>query len=153
MLYPFKISVLICFILFLIPDSGHSCSCGKVSLRKQVKLSELVFIGTVKAIEPFGNRQHFKVVTFKVLKLWKAPELQTEIQIVAFDISDACGYPFLLGKSYLVFDAPGYAKAENTHPYPSTHLCTRTGSIEDAVEDIRKLGKPKMTIHRIRNGL
>jgi hypothetical protein len=143
-----KILILISLGTFFSPLSVQSCSCVLPTLKNQIKSANLVFVGTVNKIEPFGKRKNFKIITFDVLKIWKTPNYRTRIEIVAYDIVDACGYKFNLGESYLVFDSPENAKIEKTHPYTTIDLCTRTAPLDSSLEDVKKLGKPKITIYR-----
>src|SRR5207249_9179993 len=69
---------------------------------------------------------------FSVTHLWKGSAAET-ISVATLEQSSACGYPFKLGTSYLVF-------AWKWHDGFSTAQCTRVGPLRYALWDLRVLG-------------
>jgi hypothetical protein len=101
-----------------------------------VSSSHAVFTGEVTAITKneatrFGGLE----VTLRVKKVWMgAPSEETKVHTASS--SAACGYPFLIGKTYLV-----YVASDEADPM-RVSLCSRTALVEDAGEDLDFLGKP-----------
>lgn len=98
--------------------------------------SNLVFSGEVTQIEKnestrFGGLE----VTLRVKDVWKGAPAE-EIKVHTAGNSAACGYPFVVGTTYLV-----YALNDEADPM-RVSLCSRTAPIENAKEDLDFLGKP-----------
>lgn len=108
----------------------------KLSPEEGLSSSHAVFTGEVTGITkndatPFGGLE----VTLRVKKVWKgAPE--QEVKVHTAGTSAACGYPFVVGKTYLV-----YAVRDEADPL-RVSLCSRTALLEDAGEDLEFLGRP-----------
>jgi hypothetical protein len=98
--------------------------------------SHAVFSGVVTNIAKneatrFGGLE----VTLRVKKVWKGAPGE-EIKVHTAGSSAACGYPFVQGKTYLV-----YAVHDDADPM-RVSLCSRTALLEDAGEDLEFLGRP-----------
>jgi hypothetical protein len=108
----------------------------KLSPAEGLSSSHAVFTGEVTQITandttPFGGLE----VTLRVKKVWKgAPD--EEVKVHTAGTSAACGFPFVVGKTYLV-----YAIRDEADPL-RVSLCSRTALIEDAGEDLEFLGRP-----------
>lgn len=115
---------------------ARACSCMALSPAEGLSSSHAVFTGEVTAITKneatrFGGME----VTLRVGKVWKgAPPEETKVHTASS--TAACGYPFAVGKTYLV-----YAVRDEADPM-RVSLCSRTALIEDAAEDLDFLGKP-----------
>jgi MYXO-CTERM domain-containing protein len=115
----------------------------KLTPAEGLSSSTAVFSGEVTEIEKnestrFGGLE----VTLRVNEVWKGAAAE-EIRVHTAGSSAACGYPFVVGTTYLVF-------AYNDEADPiRVSLCSRTAPIEDAKEDIEFLGKPS---HRFDSG-
>lgn len=116
-----------------------------------------VFVGTVKRMEirntddaiisrlqrrlsgdHLGGSGDQRYVTFDVTNAWKA--VTTPVLVVTFLSAGDSGYPFEVGRSYLV-----YAVEDGGYLY--TTLCHRTTEISSAAEDLSYLqGMPKVTV-------
>ena len=77
------------------------------------------------------------MVTFQVTRTWKGP-VKSEISIYTGEGGGDCGYPFVVGREYLVYAF----KAFGTGP-PATGICSRTTGLSQAKKDIAALGPGK----------
>ena len=121
-----------CFAILSTTNEALGCSCMFVGLAEEVRITHVIFTGTVTEIteEPPGQR-----VTFYVDTWWKGGVSQT-VTIFTDAIrmpAAACGYPFRLGRRYLVF-----AHSTRFHEL-WTSTCTRTKLAEGAIEEQRFL--------------
>jgi MYXO-CTERM domain-containing protein len=108
----------------------------KLTPAEGLSSSRAVFTGEVISIAKnevtrFGGLE----VTLRVGKVWKG-DLAEEVKVHTAGSSAACGYPFVEGKTYLV-----YAVHDEADPM-RVSLCSRTALIEDAGEDLEFLGPP-----------
>jgi len=117
-------------------SEARACSCMKLTPAEGLSSSNVVFSGVVTQIEKneatrFGGIE----VTLRVKEVWKGAPSE-EIKVHTAGSSAACGYPFVVGTTYLV-----YALNDEADPM-RVSLCSRTAPIESAKEDIDFLGKP-----------
>lgn len=117
-------------------SEASACSCMKLTPEEGLSSSHAVFSGEVTNIDKneatrFGGLE----VTLRVRKVWKGA-LGEEVQVHTAGSSAACGYPFEVGKTYLV-----YALHDEADPM-RVSLCSRTALLEDAGEDLTFLGRP-----------
>jgi hypothetical protein len=123
----------ICFAVLLasiLPGVSYPCSCLPTNTPSdEYQLHGVVFIGTVIAIEPNTIYYDGYLVTLRVVQRWKgAPDSETKVWTAADPT--ACGFPFELDSTYLV-----YADAwDSTRSF--TSWCTRTCIIQGADEDL-----------------
>lgn len=115
---------------------AYACSCMKLTPEEGLSSSHAVFSGEVTNITKneatrFGGLE----VTLRVKKVWKGAPSE-EIKVHTAGSSAACGYPFVQGKTYLV-----YAVHDDADPM-RVSLCSRTALLEDAGEDLQFLGRP-----------
>jgi hypothetical protein len=127
--------------LFYAPEA-RACSCMRLTPSEGFTSSSAVFTGEVTKIEknkstPFRGLE----VTLKVKKLWKGEPEET-VKVHTAGSSAACGYPFQLGKTYLV-----YAVSDEADPM-RVSLCSRTALLDEAKEDLNYLGKPTHTFEK-----
>lgn len=116
-----------------------ACSCMKLTPSEGFTSSTAVFTGEVTDIGKnestrFGGRE----VTLRVKKLWKGDPKEI-IEVHTAGSSAACGYPFKVGETYLV-----YAVSDEADPM-RVSLCSRTAPVDQAKEDLSFLGKPTHT--------
>lgn len=126
--------------LILGQSSAQACSCptvGSTELELKWKLKELqaVFSGEVLEINKIPQSRDVSV-KINVETVWKGLVLR-EVTINTPESSGACGYPFEVGKSYLVF-ASLDDKVNLT-----TGLCLRNKPVDEASEELKILGKGK----------
>jgi len=79
-------------------------------------------------------------VRFQVDKQWKGVTTDTVPVVTAAD-SAACGYPFVTGKTYLV-----YARKLDGEPELQTNLCSRTKPLASAQDDLAALGEGQVRL-------
>jgi len=108
----------------------------KLTPAEGLSSSHVVFTGEVTNIAQneetrFGGLE----VTLRVKKVWKGAPAE-EVKVHTAGSSAACGFPFVQGKTYLV-----YAVHDDADPM-RVSLCSRTALLEDAGEDIEFLGRP-----------
>ncbi len=139
----------LCLLLFFASES-FACSCspnfndsGKSEqqiVKENRENAQAVFSGKVTKIilsdAPKGKEPFSAEVHFKVIKSWKG--ITTEEAIVhTAHICCICGFPFKVGKEYLV-----YAYGEKGL---GTDICTRTRRLQYASEDVKFLGEAEKT--------
>jgi hypothetical protein len=114
---------------------GHAafaCSCIKPPTPAEARnLSEAVVVGKVLEVAPNGKGSGF-VVKLQVEQSWKGPSC-TEMTVATGRGDGDCGYPFEVGKSYLVY-------AHKDGETLRTNICTRTKPLDVADEDLTALG-------------
>ena len=113
----------------------------KLTPAEGLSSSHVVFTGEVTNIAQneetrFGGLE----VTLRVNKVWKGAPGE-EVKVHTAGSSAACGFPFVQGKTYLV-----YAVHDEADPM-RVSLCSRTALLEDAGEDIEF---PRAPIQRAR---
>lgn len=119
-----------------------ACTCeipsASSSLRKKVrdarKKSFAVFAGEVLKISEQTDGYGVKV-TLRIDSMWKGPETSEALVSTGKDGGD-CGYPFVVGKKYLVY------ASQSKDGFLTTNICQRTQLLSLAKEDIAVLGKP-----------
>jgi len=132
--------------LLLSPAEGLACSClPPVEVmgnpRKHVEhergRATAVFAGRVIEIKEERGALAIIEAKFEVEKAWKGVTNDDAV-VSASTLVHLCGYPFKVGRSYLV-----YASGPNLGEL-STSICTRTTRLKDAEEDLKFLGEPMM---------
>jgi hypothetical protein len=131
-------AIVMLFLLtgFLWPGSiekAYACSCPILTFEEGFKNADKVFSGKVMAIKKTGSRENGLAVKLNVQKTWKNTEETQMIVYTALD-SAGCGFHFEEGKEYLVYTS------ENQEGKDVVSLCSRTALLEDADEDLAKLG-------------
>ena len=134
----FALLTALCALLWtpLVPIA-HACKCAEPEGPSAALASaQAVFQGEVSAIDDSGAE---RVVTLRVPKAWKGIESAEEVQIRTRKESAACGYPFELGQSYLIYASK---LAEPSQPAVTLQVarCGRTRPIAEADADIHELG-------------
>ena len=129
---------LIGVILCLVGSASVSVACTCMHMRgdpaKAFSAASAVFSGKVVKItegetsSPIGLRQ--LAVKFRVEKSWKLIR-KNEVTVSTININSLCGFPFEVGKSYLVYAIGGKDKF-------ATDICTRT-SLMIPKEDLEYL--------------
>lgn len=138
----FSLLTIIGLLIFTQTDA-LACSClpnFNLPLKQQVnearKTSDAVF--SAKVIEITKQPQNYYTsVKLIVENSWKG-NITKEITISTGLGGAACGYPFEIGKSYLIY-AYGSIKSKL-----STGICSRTTILSNATKDLKILGKGKL---------
>ncbi len=123
------------------PAKSYACSCAPPGTpAKALAGATAVFTGTVVDIkEPFRkpfrpmNSLDLVEVTFQVGTMWKGPLDKTLMASTAAS-GASCGFRFQEGYDYIV-----YAWGEESDLWAG--LCSRTGSLSHAAEDLKQLGE------------
>jgi hypothetical protein len=103
--------------------------------------ADAVFTATVSSIENGslttgnGSTLPTHVVHMHVDLAWRAMEAGDDIAVVTSNTDAACGYPFAVGRAYLVY-------AVRSDGAWVASLCSRTRPLDDANEDLAALGSP-----------
>jgi len=121
--------------LLVAPGTSFDCKCAPPpSATEALSQATAVFEGQVSQLNPVDTDLE---VTLKVVRAWKGVDGET-IRIRTRRDTAACGVPFELGMSYLVY------AAQTTAPASAIALealrCGRTRPAEEADEDFAELG-------------
>lgn len=100
----------------------YACSCASVSPSQQVQMADVVFLGTVTSINvpsgPQVNSASPEQVTFDVSSVQKG-SLGRTIVVSTSMSQGSCGYPFQVGRQYMVY-------AQSVGGQLETGLCAGT---------------------------
>jgi hypothetical protein len=129
-----------CASLVLLPLLSHpaeACSCiPPKSPTQSLKEADAVFLGKVIEIatqrspEGYGERR----IKMEASKSWKG--ISGKSFYVTTGVYDGdCGYPFVKGKTYLV-----YANMDKRRKRLDINICSRTRKLEAASGDLKALG-------------
>lgn len=150
--------VLICLLALLIAGlsatEGRACTCGGYSSGDEAfKRSHAVFLGEVAEISPIlfrdlteaekmlgtsgptGLRQDMATdyqVRLLVQEAWKGLDRQEEAFVLTTMSSASCGFPFQVGKRYVVF-------AHQAEDSLRASICSATDILEDSGPMVRYL--------------
>jgi hypothetical protein len=107
-----------------------------------------VFAGRVVSSRPthwnsFGRAARGLSYRFEVDDVWKG-DVGPTVAVVTGSGRGDCGYPFKVGRSYLVF-----AERELDGTRLSTWLCTRTNQVPSSGADLTALGQPTTTYEHV----
>lgn len=125
------------------------CDCDPPSYpEKELSEAAAVFSGRVTSIrytdstllkEEIVSSSDRIIVSFDVDNVWKGDK-KTKLDVETGVTTKTCGYPFKVGKSYLVYTFYQIGGADSTTLL--TTLCTRTRLLSEAAEDIEELNTP-----------
>lgn len=106
--------------------------CAVRSFEAAYRESEAVFVGEVLSSEKKGDNKVFK---FKVEKYWKGKDAKN-VEVSVYESARFQAW-FKTGKKYLVF------ANEEDGTLQDTARCSRSKDLENASEDLTKLGEGK----------
>lgn len=124
-----------------IPRTAGACSCGTVTPREALLGCDAVFAGRVVAVDPgdvmldITSSRDVLHVRVEVSATWKGPRSPVLTIRTAGDEA-VCGVSFVLGEEYLIY------AWEAGETLLATNLCSRTGLLAMATEDLAALGAP-----------
>lgn len=121
-------------VMLLIPAAAFPCSCvPSRSPCSMIGTAEVVFVGTVTAVEGGGGRDGSGTVRFRfeIDKAIQNTDVKTADVLTPGDTA-ACGFPFQMGRKYLVY-------ASGRGGVYSVSLCSRTGPLEERRDDLELL--------------
>jgi len=135
--------VFVVALVLVLSQNSYACSCEiqlpKRSVKKQVKearkYSQAVFAGEVLEIAESSDKS-FLSVKVGVESNWKGADANVVVIVTGKGNGD-CGYPFAVGRKYLIY------AYQTSNGQLSTNICQRTALFSDAERDIMALGKPK----------
>lgn len=147
-----------CF--FFAAEFGYACSCVPPSaefsndaekyVAHERDKAAAVFSGKVAGIVQLKNAQGKATgvirVRFTVYKSWKGAETKS-VTVRTTNICCICGFPFKIGKEYLVYAAGSDSKSL------SASICSRTKTLDAAAEDLEFLGEAKTTSETNKTGI
>ena len=113
-------------------QKNEPAKCRVLSFEVAYKESEAIFVGEVLSAEKIGDDKVFK---FKVEKYWKGKDAQN-VEVSVYESTRYQAW-FKTGKKYLVF-----AKSDDGVLH-DTARCSRSKNLENASEDLTKLGEGK----------
>lgn len=125
----------------LVAPVALACTCVPLPQPEQAfSEATLVFSGTVVGFSDADSTDFMMFVNFEVRRVWKGPANgHQEVQTAGYEgvpNTAACGYPFQVGETYLV-----YAHAYGPDGEIEASTCTRTRLVADASEDLAFLGE------------
>jgi hypothetical protein len=133
MRWPILLSVLTSLLAVNVPDA-HACSCVPPEPpRESYFASDVVFIGTVRRITRDAgapSEARLRVEFHDVIAYRGAGG--TMASVLTDEHTASCGYPFRNGGRYVVY---AHKSKETQHVLVS--LCSRTGPISHASEDLK----------------
>ena len=110
--------------------ASYACTCGPLnSPNVEYQQSDVVFAGTVINIQADTISGNDYIVTFAVVERWKGAS-GSETTVWTAIHGAACGFPFELDSTYLVYGS----NWDSTRAY--TSICNRTCDIHAAGEDL-----------------
>ena len=122
-------------LLVFTPGRLLACTCSPIPPPDEaVERNAVVVAGRVVEILEVADGTSlpgFPQVTLAVSAAWKGDLARSAV----FGTWGTCGFGFELGETYMVYTAP------NLH----AHICTRTGRLSSATEDLEYLGDPLVT--------
>ena len=98
-----------------VPSQALGCSCGALDAVEAKRSSDLVFVGTVKSVSfrlgwLFGGDGSHRM-RFGVSEVFKGDfEDGEDVVLVGDRNPDTCGFPFEVGKTYVVYGLQGEDK-------------------------------------------
>lgn len=129
--------VLILLALAVTVDRAYACSCVMPGPpTAELEAATAVFSGKVLRADVRGGEVTSSAdpvwVGFQAYSVWKGPALTTLVVTTARG-SASCGYPFEVGREYLVYSGGTWDALE-------VSLCSRTRLLSEADEDLAALG-------------
>ena len=124
-----RLASALALLLALAPARASACSCMAQTVDEAIAASAAIFEGRVAAIERRDDGLH---VRFDVVQTWRAANAE-HVEVLTAADSAACGFPFEVGRSYLVY-------AHETDGALRAGLCSRTRVMEEAGDDRAALG-------------
>jgi hypothetical protein len=161
-------TLLIYLVCFFINDSCH-CETNKPDFKSEYNSSQTIIIGEVLDIKYVKynietkkltyhediyelakwhiiNDRRFQEITLKIEKVFKGIEITdtckvyTDLPPLPILTSSSCQFPFIENGKYLIYSSE-VKDDESTFIKHWTDLCTRTVSIVNAGEDLKKLNE------------
>jgi hypothetical protein len=144
---PIKLLLLTSTMIFLCSTTGYACTCIQIEKSLAVDLEKYgaVFSGKVVDIKKSETREHTVEVKLMVEKSWKYVDTEEAIVLTDEDES-ACGFPFKVGESYLI-----WAWKSKDGNKLGTNYCSRTQGLMGADKTLKELGEATIKIRQGQN--
>lgn len=127
----------------------EACSCGTPpSPSSALREADRVFRGVVVNSTPMEIRAGAPssndpvVLEFDVKEVWKGA-MEARVSLWTAREESSCGYPFEVGREYLVYTSRAMRKPVDGLPGLTTGRCSRTALLEEAGEDLADLPEGK----------
>ena len=119
--------------LLLCVNTAHACDCAEAGPPCQAFWrTDAVFVATVMSKSPTtAGNEHATAVRLSSQQVFKGDIGGGEVEVVTGVNSGDCGYPFQVGRQYLVY-ATRWEKDQRLY----TGICSRTRLLSDADEDL-----------------
>jgi hypothetical protein len=115
---------------------AHACKCAAPDApAAALQSAQAVFEGEVVAIDEHDSDL---LVSLRVPRAWKGIDSAEQVRVRTRRESAACGYPFSLGETYLIYAEP--AQPAQGDVALSVARCGRTRPISEAHDDLLALG-------------
>jgi len=131
-------------LLLLVPTDAHACSCRKADVAQSFTSADLVFQGHVAGVagrwrtDPSsGSSWPVADYLFQVRKVWKG-KVAKVVTVSTATQSSACGYPFKVGDTYVVFADKESDSTSAVQRY-RTSLCSPNAIESDATAIVAAL--------------
>jgi len=120
--------------------SADACRCRpSPPPAEALAAASAVLVGKVIKLE---RNDHGVLATIEVDRAWKGVTQKSVIIHTSQGTGADCGYPFQMGKSYLIYtNSPPPGEGEQAKL--STNTCTRTCPIDQAADDLKAIGEGK----------
>lgn len=127
-------------------DDASACSCGPSDTPGEaLAKSDAVFEATVEKIDAVPTKMDpvtarvtgGSLAHVTVLRSWKGAAARSHVLVEGGIGASMCGYPFVVGKTYVIYAYRGQESQLRTS------ICRRTKLSEVAQEDLKALGPGK----------
>jgi hypothetical protein len=133
-------------LLVIITSAVYACSCEIPDRSKAFKQAKAIFIGQVIEINQVKYQEdkpdglfYAYTIKFKVERYWKGNKTSEVVVLSDQGLLPCHTSKFIVGKRYLVY---AYGKK-----LLAPINCNRSRAVEDASEDLEKLGKGREPLH------
>ena len=130
-MFSVKVSVMLFFLFAAVAGKSLACMCaGSPDMVRNFHQADAIFSGTITSISSAGSDQQLKI-EFSIEQDFKGINSSTEVAVYTHEDEGACGYPFKLHSSYIVFaNIPGRDSVLSRAGALNASLCSGTVSID-----------------------
>ncbi|OJJ15777.1 hypothetical protein BKI52_36250 [marine bacterium AO1-C] len=140
-------------LLFIIPflsfaNQDFFCSCVYQKLDKHIKDTNAILIGDVISSKEVTGRMYIRYeYIVKVKHYYKARQVEKVVKVVSGAGGGDCGYPFRVGKRYIIFGSTSSLTKGSTLPANTfyTSICDATSPFDAEMQ--QKLDKRLVRKH------
>lgn len=134
-------------LLLIIPflcvaNQGFFCSCVYQTLDKHIDYTDAILVGDVISSREVTGRIYIRYeYTVKVKHYYKAKQIEKVVKVVSGAGGGDCGYPFTVGKSYIIFGTKSGLTKDSTLPANTFYTSICDATIPFDAEMQQKLNK------------